>query len=1020
MRLLNKKDQNGLASIVIVSVLIVLLSLITVGFSVLMNRSVNNALNSQQGAAANYAAQSGINDVVNAIKTDANGPTDPLLNQTTCDSTYGGRITNNLSSDSSTSISCVLVNNQPQQLVYSPVDPFTSEFISLTGYKVSGIMFSWSSADGKNGYSPSATQLPDQQNWSYIPMLRVQIYQPQNGVQANNSNTSSTFFLMPNSGVAGGALTNTTYATSNGKIIAVNCKSTKPYSNKFQYDASYQCNATINGLANKPYYLRITPLYDQAALKVQALDNVPKPIAFNATQTVIDVTAKSGNAIKRLQERVDIDTNSEDISNSASATMPESALRTANSLCKRMVVDPTTGFTLDVKSSQDCASTGNPISVNTDGVDQAWPVFTLKGDVTSALSVSSCYFSVSKNQTFDAAGNLVPDTVSGTKMKFAATCPSGAPNNQAAFSYAFDASVAKYKSAGYLKAGLTLYYQACAIDSSNNLNCGGSLKFAESPPDPVVVTTNATIGSATAATLNGTVNPEGTAVNAYSSNYPGTNGKLPTSGCYFIYYDEKTPANLKYTNCAQGVGAGVKAVNVSKAVSGLTQGDRYWYYLCASKDNLNAQGIEYGHTVCDKTDLSLFVPRPLPVITTNAVDPGDLTTKAGSTILPTVKYNGTVKTNGWTIDNCIFYWNRENVNSPPDPLQNNHHPACNEDLTAISGGPPATAQAVSATDNLSAYSTWKNQWYVYVSYGHAHEPENPKVKWSAYGNPSKCFQAGHAGNPNYSANTDGNCGQTCNCQGTCAVAPDSPPSVDCSGGGCGDTCNYLLSLTNPSGNSFNFTGENLSGGPCDFTTNNPPGGAINGFTPSYNDSTSGYFTGGNGPATSASLNCGNNTVYLGVTPPPPPGLSITKYTTYQDPTNGGVWDQGPQCGPSTGINLYWLCRNGKPYDSNGYSTKITYPNGGPGCGESGHRWSTCNVYWTVSGGTGSGLSCTASVSGYGNFYTSSSYNVSTGRELWSNFGAVTTMQMTLSCTDSGTSSPVTKTITPDQHHSDLP
>src|SRR6266404_2539299 len=61
---LRRLNQNGMASIIIVIILVALLTLISIGFARLMGRSVNNALNNQLNDSANYAAQSGINDTI--------------------------------------------------------------------------------------------------------------------------------------------------------------------------------------------------------------------------------------------------------------------------------------------------------------------------------------------------------------------------------------------------------------------------------------------------------------------------------------------------------------------------------------------------------------------------------------------------------------------------------------------------------------------------------------------------------------------------------------------------------------------------------------------------------------------------------------------------------------------------------------------------------------------------------------------------------------------------------------------
>src|ERR1039458_10050844 len=84
-----KDDQSGFASIVIASVIILVLSLITVGFAQLMQREQRSALDRQLSSQAYYAAESGINDAVSAINSGFNvaKSTCPEYNSTTVPST---------------------------------------------------------------------------------------------------------------------------------------------------------------------------------------------------------------------------------------------------------------------------------------------------------------------------------------------------------------------------------------------------------------------------------------------------------------------------------------------------------------------------------------------------------------------------------------------------------------------------------------------------------------------------------------------------------------------------------------------------------------------------------------------------------------------------------------------------------------------------------------------------------------------------------------------------------------------
>src|ERR1043166_4734903 len=56
-----KFDQKGMASLIITGILAILLTIISVGFAVVMNRSLRDALADQQSTAATAATHSAIN-----------------------------------------------------------------------------------------------------------------------------------------------------------------------------------------------------------------------------------------------------------------------------------------------------------------------------------------------------------------------------------------------------------------------------------------------------------------------------------------------------------------------------------------------------------------------------------------------------------------------------------------------------------------------------------------------------------------------------------------------------------------------------------------------------------------------------------------------------------------------------------------------------------------------------------------------------------------------------------------------
>ncbi|MEK7561389.1 MAG: hypothetical protein AAB541_00820, partial [Patescibacteria group bacterium] len=288
------QKQDGITSIVVVFVLVTLLTLIGIGFTKVMNRSLQSSAASQQASAANYAAQSGVNDVLSYLKTQ------PAATATKCDDLIktGAPLASaaKISSDGSTAYTCVLVDPNPTSLYYQGLAPYKSQIVKVTtSAPLSALLFSWQSTNRQhNQFVPAAGSqaLYDEKTWSdrnYAPPLRLTLYPiPASGDLSGVQAASKTFLFYPQ---ASGS--NSLSFVASGDIAQVNCSSKNIGS--FVGSADYDCNLVINNLPSASYfYARFVPYYDQAVVKIKGNDSSVQAIQFKNVQSVIDVTAKSG------------------------------------------------------------------------------------------------------------------------------------------------------------------------------------------------------------------------------------------------------------------------------------------------------------------------------------------------------------------------------------------------------------------------------------------------------------------------------------------------------------------------------------------------------------------------------------------------------------------------------------------------------------------------------------------------------------------------------------------------------
>ena len=155
--------------------------------------------------------------------------------------------------------------------------------------------------------------------------------------------------------------------------------------------------------------------------------------------------------------------------------------------------------------------------------------------------------------------------------------------------------------------------------------CGGGGGDSSAPPTPVVTTGNATGISNIGATLNGTVNPNGLATEAWFEW--GTSSTLATSD----------------NTAKQSLAAGTTVNNVSASISGLSFGTTYYFRMVAS----NSSGVSKG------TIGNFSTSSQRPTVTTLAADN---LTPASATLHGEVNPNS-LDTQAWfehSTDNVTF------------------------------------------------------------------------------------------------------------------------------------------------------------------------------------------------------------------------------------------------------------------------------------------------------------------------------------------------------------------------------
>lgn len=362
-----RTDERGLAAFLITAIMMVVVTLIVLGFAQIARREQRVALDRQLSTQAFYAAESGVNDavhIIQGVEAENNGSATVVSpsNKTSCgpDSNYAASPT----LGSNTSYTCLLVATQPTSLVYSGT---TSKVINLqdanSSTALSSATISWQNGSGGGDFSGCKglgifpTQWPsncgaDVLQIDLVPAsaLTCSTAAPcSNGVtqpQIALEQQTFTAFLYPQANGAGSVAYPSVpiSANSNGPVVAGKCTN------------GGSCTVIITGLSQNQYFVRFNAMYG-IPQNITVTANDGAAVQFINGQAVIDSTGKATDVLRRIEVRTSLNT----LNN---ALFPNYAIQTNGSICKRFYITP-----IDGTSGRD--GNGTPGAPNLDSVAQS-------------------------------------------------------------------------------------------------------------------------------------------------------------------------------------------------------------------------------------------------------------------------------------------------------------------------------------------------------------------------------------------------------------------------------------------------------------------------------------------------------------------------------------------------------------------------------------------------------------------------------------------------------------------------
>lgn len=376
------KNEQGIISITVTVVFVMVITLIVLGFSQVTQRNGKLALDRELSVKASTAAEVGINDAMTKIadhidKRHVFADGKPFPQQDKCEGTTSyrynkkgpsgvyGRIFDN---DPTVRYTCLLVSEPPdlrasnvgtESLVW-PLDAS-----GLATEELGQIKIEWDRAPGT---TTGTQQISDcttggmginrniaAGDWAarcQFGVLRIDLIKNDADVVDGATvaaGATMTAYIYPNEGAPSGGsdyayndTINNFYGTkvSQGRVGYADC-------------SEDTCSATISGLTFEKAYVRISSLYQNASsVRIERfnLDGSTSTGLENA-QVLIDVTGKAQDVLKRVQARVNITGSS---SGEASNYFSDYGLQSADSICKRYNTSPRVGAQADVPLGSGC------------------------------------------------------------------------------------------------------------------------------------------------------------------------------------------------------------------------------------------------------------------------------------------------------------------------------------------------------------------------------------------------------------------------------------------------------------------------------------------------------------------------------------------------------------------------------------------------------------------------------------------------------------------------------------------
>lgn len=341
-----RENEQGFASIVIAIVLVLVLSLTTIGFAQLMRNEQRSALDKQLSNQAYYAAESGINDASKAINngfSEAKTECGPLP----ADDNRSGAAqlkTSSVGNNSGASYTCLLINPFPDELKYLiyKEEPRATQITGANPSNpaetvlINSIVVGWEDESANTSFAPNPDpgyRFDTATAWKHTGLLKITLTPLTSAGINRDKLTKETYtaYLYPNTSSPSNPPTYSYGSGLNkdgGVILNGNCH----VNNRTRAGQSY-CAVEITGLASGNYLMTMSSVYQNSKVTVLAKGEGGSALKIKNAQTVIDSTGKAQDVLRRVQARI----------STRNDYVPPAGTEAALSICKQLQLTPDSG-----------------------------------------------------------------------------------------------------------------------------------------------------------------------------------------------------------------------------------------------------------------------------------------------------------------------------------------------------------------------------------------------------------------------------------------------------------------------------------------------------------------------------------------------------------------------------------------------------------------------------------------------------------------------------------------------------